>query len=569
MHGMNTTEALVELDRLLKSAGEHEVLEFKLAAQDFDFDKLGKYFSALSNEANLKSEKRAWLVLGVEPKRHTVQGTRFKASWQKLHMLKKDLADKLTDRISFLGIHEVEKDGKRVLMFEIPPAPQGIPVAYEGHWYARDHESLVGLNTEKLERIRAQRMQEDWSAAIVPDATLLDLDPDAIEKAKTEYRKKFPQQAEAMDRENWSDLTFLNKARLTIKGNITRAALILLGKPEADHFLSPADVKIRWKLKNEAGDDLDHAVLTIPLILSVDTVFNKIRHLKYRYMRDPGSLFPEEVDKYAPFTIREAINNCIAHQDYRLSGRINVIELPDQLVFTNRGSFMPGSVERTVIENAPEEKYRNPFLATAMVHVNMVETAGGGIRKMFQYQRDRLFPMPEYELGADRVEVRITGKVLDLGFATILARNKDLSLEEIIMLDKVQKRKHLTDAEIAHLRKRNLIEGRKPNVYFSLGLARTIGKKADYTKNRGLNRNALIGMLKDGLDQHNEMNRVDLDELLLQYMPNSLSLEQKRVKLTNLLSRLRMQGVIENRGTRSKPRWALRPSFGGENIAPK
>jgi ATP-dependent DNA helicase RecG len=562
--GMTNTEATAELERLLKSPGEHEVLEFKLAANDFDFEKLGKYFSALSNEANLAGEKRAWLVLGVEPKKHAVVGTQFKNSWHKLNKLKKDLADKMTDRISFLGIHEVSVDGKRVVMFEIPPAPQGIPVAFDQHWYARDHESLVGLNTEKLERIRAQRMQEDWSAAIVPDASLLDLDPDAIEKAKAEYRKKFPQQAEAMDRENWSDLTFLNKAKLTIKGHITRTALILLGKPEADHFLSPADVKIRWKLKNEAGDDLDHAVLTIPLILSVDTVFNKIRHLKYRYMREPGSLFPEEVDKYAPFTIREAINNCIAHQDYRLSGRINVIELPDQLVFTNKGSFMPGSVERTVIENAPEEKYRNPFLATAMVHVNMVDTAGGGIRKMFQLQRDRLFPMPEYELGADRVEVRITGKVLDLGFATILARNKDLNLEEIIMLDKVQKRKHLTDAEIGHLRKRNLIEGRKPNVYFSLGLARTIGKKADYTKNRGLNRNALIGMLKDGLEQHNEMTRVELDELLLQYLPNSLSHEQKRVRLTNLLSRLRMQGVIENRGTRSQPRWALRSSFSEE-----
>lgn len=562
MTNMTTPEALCELDRLLQSPGEHEVLEFKTAAEDFDFDKLGKYFSALSNEANLAREPRAWLVLGIEPKKHAVVGTRFKNSWQKLNKLKKDLADKLTDRISFLGIHEVEKDGKRVLMFEIPPAPQGMPVAYDQQWWARDHESLVGLNIEKLERIRAQRMQEDWSAAIVPDATLLDLDPDAIEKAKTEYRRKFPQQAEAMDRENWSDLTFLNKARLTVKGNITRAALILLGKPEAEHFLNPADVKIRWKLKNEAGDDLDHAVLSIPFILGVDAVFNKIRHLKYRYMRDPGSLFPEEVDKYAPFTIREALNNCIAHQDYRLSGRINVIELPDQLVFTNRGSFMPGSVERTVIENAPEEKYRNPFLATAMVHVNMVETAGGGIRKMFQFQRERLFPMPEYELGADRVEVRITGKVLDLGFATILARNKDLSLEEIILLDKVQKRKPLTDAELEHLRKRKLVEGRKPNVFFSLGVAQKIKRKAEYTKNKGFDRQYYLDLILTALRQHGELDRAELDELLLNKLPDSLDAKQKKSKVSYLLTQLRTKGRIENLGSDTKPRWVLRVEAG-------
>ncbi|MFZ1693901.1 MAG: RNA-binding domain-containing protein [Flavobacteriales bacterium] len=395
---MTSAEALFLLDRLLKSPGEHEVLEFKTASVDFSFDKLGQYFSALSNEANLAREKRAWLVLGVEPKKHTVVGSQFKNSWQKLRNLKKDIADKTTDRITFVEIHEVVKEGMRVLMFEIPPAPKGVPVAFEDHWYGRDHESLVPLNPEKYERIRAQMIQEDWSAGVVPDATILDLDPSAIEKAKTEFRKKFPGRAEEMDRGNWSDLTFLNKARLTSKGNITRAALILLGRPEAEHFLNPADVKIRWKLKNEREEDVDHVVLSMPLILAVDVVFNKIRHLKYRYMREPGSIFPEEVDKYEPFTIREALNNCIAHQDYTISGRINVIELPDQLTFTNRGSFIPGSVERTVLDNAPEEKYRNPFLASAMVQVNMVDTAGGGIRKLFQYQRDRLFPLPELSL---------------------------------------------------------------------------------------------------------------------------------------------------------------------------
>lgn len=554
---MTETEALSELDRLLKSPGEHEVLEFKTAAEEFGFEKLGMYFSAFSNEANLARVPRAWLVLGVEPKKHTVVGTQFKDSWQKLRKLKKDIADKTTDRIAFIGIHEVRKDGKRVLMFEIPPAPQGVPVAFEGHYHGRDHESLVPLNPEKYERIRAQRMQDDWSAAIVPDASLLDLDPDAIAKARTEFRKKFPNRSEEMDRDNWSDLTFLNKAKLTSKGNITRAALILLGRPEAEHFLNPADVKIRWKLKNEAGDDLDHAVLTMPFILSVDTVFNKIRHLKYRYMREPGSLFPEEVDKYEAFTIREALNNCIAHQDYRISGRINVIELPDQLVFTNKGSFLPGSVERAVLENAPEERYRNTFLAAAMVQVNMVETAGGGIRKMFLFQRDRLFPLPEYEIGADRVEVRITGKVLDMGFATILSRNKDLSLEEIIMLDKVQKRNGLTDAEIAHLRERRLIEGRKPNVFFSLGVAQKIKRKAEYTKNKGFDQRYYYDLLTTAMAQHRELERAEIDELLLGKLPDILSPGQKKMKVGNMLSHLRIKGVIRNAGTRYRPKWVL------------
>lgn len=557
VNAMTESEALEELERLLAGPGEHEVLEFKTAASDFSFDKLGKYFSALSNEANLARCHRAWMILGVEPQAHAVVGTQFKNSWQKLNKLKKDLADKLTGRTSFLGIHEVWKDGKRVLMFEIPPAPKGMPMAFDEHWYGRDHESLVSLGLEKLERIRAQVAQEDWSAAIVPEATYFDLDPAAIAKATTEYRKKNPRMAEEMDRDGWSELTFLNKAKLCVKGQITRAALILLGRPEAEHFLNPADVKIRWKLKNEAGEDLDHAVFTIPLILSVDAVFNKVRNLKYRYMQDPGSLFPEEVDKYEPFTIREAINNCIAHQDYTVGGRINVIELPDQLIFTNRGSFLPGSVERTVLENAPEEKYRNAFLASAMMQVNMVDTAGSGIPRMFRHQRERLFPLPEYTLTADRVEVCITGKVLDLGFATILARNRDLTLEEIIMLDKVQKRKALSASETTHLRARKLIEGRRPNVYISKGVAQKISRKAAYTRNKGLDEDYYENLFIRALDQHGEMNRAEVDELLLDKLPDSLDWKQKRNKVGNILGSLRRRNVIRNSGSFKHSRWIL------------
>jgi ATP-dependent DNA helicase RecG len=274
-------------------------------------------------------------------------------------------------------------------------------------------------------------------------------------------------------------------------------------------------------------------------------------------MREPGSLFPEEVDQYEPFTIREALNNCIAHQDYRISGRINVIELPDQLVFTNRGSFLPGSVERTVLENAPEEKYRNTFLASAMVQVNMVETAGGGIRKMFLHQRERFFPLPEYDLSADRVEVRITGKVLDMGFATVLARNRDLTLEEIILLDKVQKRKPLTDDEVAHLRDRKLIEGRKPNVYISLAVAQKIKRKAEYTKNKGFDRQYYLDLILTALRQHEELDRGELDDLLMNKLPDSLETKQKKSKVSYLLTQLRTKGRIKNVGSDTKPRWVL------------
>ena len=117
--------------------------------------------------------------------------------------------------------------------------------------------------------------------------------------------------------------------------------------------------------------------------MNVERVLAKVRNLRYRYLPDE-TLFPTEVDQYDPWVIREALHNCIAHQDYELRGRISIVETPDELIFTNVGSFIPGDVEKVIVQDSPPEIYRNPFLATAMVNLNMIETIGGGIKKMFR-----------------------------------------------------------------------------------------------------------------------------------------------------------------------------------------
>ena len=103
-------------------------------------------------------------------------------------------------------------------MFQIPAAPRGGPVDFGGHYYGRDGEELSPLNLEEIERIRSQSIIEDWSAIIVRDATINDLDRAAIEKARKNYKDKFPGQS--VDVDSWNDLTFLNKAKLTIKGKL-------------------------------------------------------------------------------------------------------------------------------------------------------------------------------------------------------------------------------------------------------------------------------------------------------------------------------------------------------------
>lgn len=529
------------LASLLELPSETEVVEFKEAKNQFDFSKLGKYFSALSNEANLCRRKTAWLVFGVKNNR-TVVGTRFRPSASDLQSLKKEVADKTTHRLTFVDIHEVQHPQGRVLLFEIPAAPQGTPIAWEGHYYGRDGESLGPLNLEEIERIRAQNRARDWSAGILPGASLEDLDPGAIMQARTSFAKKNPKLAEAM--QQWDTPTFLNKAKLTINGQITRTAILLLGKPEAAHWLNPASATITWILKDRDGLERDYEHFSCPLLLTVDEVFRKVRNLKYRYMIE-GTLFPEEVDQYDPYIIREALNNAIAHQDYELGGKVTLVEFEDgRLCFSNQGEFIPGSVESVVRADAPESRYRNRFLADAMVNLNMIDTIGSGIRKMFLIQKQRFFPLPEYNLANGRVEVVITGRVLDLAYARKLAECSDLSLDDIILLDRVQKKKPLTTDQARHLKNKGLIEGRRPNYYISAQVAQRSGEKAEYIRNRAFDDQHYKQLIVEYLEQFGSARRADIDRLLLDKLPDILDENQKYHKVKNLLQSLKNQGVI-------------------------
>lgn len=533
------------LNNLLSQDSENEVIEYKEAKNGYDFGKLGKYFSALCNEANLKNLKRAWLVFGVKDDR-TVVGSQFRINPKDLQSLKKEIADKTTNRLTFLDIHVVTHSNRRVVLFEIPTAPQGLPIAWDGHYYGRDGESLGPLNLEEIERIRAQNRVMDWSAVTLPSASIKDLDPAAIALARENFIQKNPKLAK--EAEQWDTTTFLNKAKLTINNKITRAAILLLGKTEAAHFLNPASATITWILKDRDGIERDYQHFSCPLLLSINEVFHKIRNLKYRYMEE-GTLFPEEVDQYDPYIIREALNNAIAHQDYELGGKITLVEFEDgRLCFSNLGQFIPGAVESVIQTDAPESRYRNRFLTDAMVNLNMIDTIGSGIRKMFLIQKNRYFPLPEYELKDCRVQVTITGRVVDIAYARKLAEFPNLTLEDIMLLDSVQKRKPLTDEQAKYLKSLGLIEGRKPNFHISAQIADHSGERAQYIRNRAFDDQHYKQLIIEYLERFGTAKRLDINKLLLDKLPDVLNINQKDNKVKNLLQALKNEGVIETEG---------------------
>lgn len=550
-----TLDVHKKLQELLALPAETEWVEFKAARGEFDFDQLGRYFSALSNEACLYTQAFGWLVLGVtnEHPRHTC-GTRYKESQDALNKLKHEIAQETNHQLTFHGIHELCVEDQRVLLFQIPASINGVPTEWRGRVYGRHGESVSPLSLSEIDRIRAP-LRKDWSAQVVEGASLTDLDHAALQFARVQYQKKNPQHAGEIA--SWDDGTFLNKAKVCVSDKVTRAALLLLGKEEAAHFLSPAQARITWVLKDERNLEKDYQHFDPPLILAVDRVLGKIRNLTIRHLPS-GTLFPHEATQYDPWVIREMLHNCIAHQDYPLGGRINVVEEPDLLLFSNLGAFIPGTVEEMIQRDAPPELYRNPFLAQAMVNLNMIDTIGSGIKRMFVRQRERSFPLPDYDLDdPGKVVVRLTGRILDENYTQLLMKQTDLDLSDVIALDKVQKKRSLDEETFKQLKVRKLIEGRRPNVFVSAKIAAVTDEKAAYIKHRAFDKAHYKDMVVAYLRQFGQATREDLNRLLLDKISDALDHKQKRHFITNLLQEMKKEKLIQPAGATRGAVWTL------------
>lgn len=532
---------------------ENEVVEFKEASNSYPTSDIGKYFSALSNEANLKGADAGWLVFGVRNKSRTVVGSDYRVAPEHLQSLKQQVAEGADPTTTFRNIYEITVDGHRVVLMEIPPAPRGIPIAWQGHYFARAGESLSPLGLAKQDEIRAQTLDSDWSAQVVDGATLDDLDPQAVERARRDFALKHQNRIDAEEVRGWSVATLLDRAKVTQRGQVTRTALLLLGRAESAYLLSPYPAQITWKL---VGQETAYEHFGPPFLLSTSQLYQRIRNIQLRLLPD-DELLPHEVSKYDQKVVLEALHNCIAHQDYRQNQRIIVTERPDRLVFENAGHFYEGAPEDYVRGDKTPRGYRNPYLVQAMVELNMIDQMGYGIQRMYEMQRRRYLPMPDYEVAGEAVVMTLYGGVVDPAYTRVLMEHGGLKLADVLALDRVQKGLEVPDEAVRALKRKGLIEGRKPRYRVSSTVAAASGKKAAYIKTRAFDDQHYADMLVKYLREFGTASRKDVDDLLWDKLSDALDEAQKANKIGNLLSGLRRKGVIFNAGSKPAPAWKL------------
>ena len=300
--------------------------------------------------------------------------------------------------------------------------------------------------------------------------------------------------------------------------------------------LSGSAPRLSWRLVDQEDMVLDYEHFSLPLVMAIDAIAAKVRIHQVSIL-PPGQFVPLKIPNYDDWVLRETLMNCVAHQDYALGGRVMVTESPDALQFKNAGTFIPGTVDQVLNANSAMHLYRNPCLADAMVELGLIDTVTSGIKRIFKTQRDRHFPMPDFEISkADpAVTVRIYGREIDPAFTRALMSMSDLSMAEVVALDHVQKRRPLDASVLLGLRRRELVEGRATALHIAAAVADVVNQRAQYTRNHGLQKPALKQLVLNLIDKFGRAGREEIDATLLSAMPSMLTAQQKANRVKNLL----------------------------------
>lgn len=474
------------------------------------------YVTALCNE------KGGSLVIGMEDKYpHKVVGTRQNenSTGELEANIYRDTG--IRPKIYELYEDEAEKKG-RVLVIDVPPRPAGTVFKFEDVPLMRVGEELKPMSDEVYLSI-IQENEPDFSQQICRDATLDDLDPDALSVLKEKYARKQnnPIFLTLSNRQILSDL------QLITDEGVTNAAVILLGKEDFIKRVYPqASVMLEYR-HSESQITFDNRIsYSQPFFIMIDRLWHDIdlRNGKFQIKEGP---YIFDVPYFNEEVIRESINNAITHRDYTRHSETVIKQYPQKLIVTNAGGF-PHGVTIDNILTVPSTP-RNRLLADVLSKTGIVERSGQGIDKIFYRTLSEGKEAPDYS-GSDafNVELILSAIIQDKAFALFiesvqqnLAEDNKLSVFEIVVLDKIRRNEKTTaldKAVIKQLMDRNLIEkrGKTNGIHYILcrSYYEFTGNTAEYSKKSDWNTSQVTSIIIPFLTKYNKAKMGDFVKLL-------------------------------------------------------
>lgn len=180
-----------------------------------------------------------------------------------------------------------------------------------------------------------------------------------------------------------------------------------------------------------------------------------------------------------------------------------------------------------------------------MTQLNMIDHLGYGIERMNRSPAERYLPLPDYDLSEPGlVKLTIYGNVVDGSYTRMLMRNSELPFEDVLALDRVQKGIPISDTALRRLRRKGLVEGRRPHVRVAASIAEITGTRASYVESRGKSEEYCQALVTDYLRKHGTASRLELNETVFPSPSSELTDSQKYDKVGNMLAKLRRSGTI-------------------------
>lgn len=541
---MNTD--LAQINALL-DAKEDEHLEFKEAKNRYDFEKLVRYCAALANEGGGR------FVLGITDRRpRRVVGSQ---AFEDLERTKAGLIERLKLRIEANEMHH--PDG-RVVVFFAPSRPLGMPIQYGGAYWMRSGEELAPMTTDFLARILAE-VGPDYSAEICARATLADLDATAIGRLRSMWQRRSGNPA----LKHISDEQLLADVELVVDGQITYAALILLGTRRAlGRHLAQAETVFEYRAAEISGPAQQRNEYRQGFFLFQDELWQQI-NLRNDNQHFQQGLFVFDVPTFNETVVREAILNAVSHRDYRLGGSIFVRQFARRLEVVSPGGFPPGiTLDNILWRQAP----RNRRIAEVFAKCGLVERSGQGMNRMFEESIRESKAQPDFADTDDyQVSVTLQGEIQDpqfLRFMEQIGRERlaTFTTEDFLIIDLVHREQPLPSEmkkRLTVLVELGVIEavgrGRGTRYILSRRFFEFMGKRGVYTRKKGLDHETNKSLLL----QHIQDNRSDGSQFgeLVQVLP-ALSKHQ----IQALLRKLQADGQIHPVGKTKGARWFPGPS---------
>ncbi|MCS7190805.1 MAG: putative DNA binding domain-containing protein [Fimbriimonadales bacterium] len=535
---MLTEEQILDLVR----SPEGRCVEFKEARQRVDWEDVAKYCVAIANEGG------GYLILGVSDRRpRQIVGTMaLPEPGETESLIYRQIGHRVQVQESFVG-------DKRVVVITVPPRPVGTALSFKGAYYMRAGDSLVPMDDNQLRAIHHE-LPTDFSAQTCPEATLEDLDPNAVELFRQQWLRKSGNRS----LETKTPEQLLSDAELLCDGKPTYAALVLMGRSESLARLLPqAEIVYEYRDTEAPGPASVRREYRRGFLCITDELWNEI-NLRNKTESFQEGFFVVSIPTFDERVVREVILNAVAHRDYRLGGSIFVVQYPNRLEVRSPGGFPPGvSPENILWEQNP----RNRRIAEAFTRCGLVERAGQGYDIIYQTCIEQGKPLPDFSRSTgSSVSVSLSGQIRNVDFLRFLraldeVRRAQLAVEDFLLLDCIYSQEPIPErlkSRVERLVEAGIVErfgrGRGVRYILARGLYQAPGKAGIYTRQRGLDRSTHKALLLQHI--RGVSSRGARFEELQQVLPHL-----SRNQVQSLLRELKRDGKIRVEGTTRAARW--------------